>query len=335
MYDPDSKGDRLARESISNYYKSHKVDIKPDNIIITASSSESYNLLFNRLTKPKDNVLLPLPSYPLFEYLLKFNRLELRFYKMPIEKNFQIDIDSIIQNIDNKTKMIVLISPNNPTGQTISSENIAKILQICSENNIMLISDEVFSEFVYTNPYNLPRPSAIESDALVFTLNGISKMFASPDLKLGWIGITGNAKKVNRVVERLEIANDIFLNCNNLSQYILPKLFEKGINFQQEMVEKINDNRKTLIEILSKNSYIQFVPPNSGIHSTIKINGLDNEFSDEDFTIELLNKKSVYVHPGYFYSIEDGLYIMLSFLKIQNDFIEGLQRIDSFIKSLF
>lgn len=336
MYNPDSKGDIKARESISGYYHSQGVNIHPENIIVTASSSESYNLIFNNFTEPYDNILLPQPGYPLFEYLGGFSRLECRFYEMPYESSYSIDIDSIISLIDSNTKILVLISPNNPTGQIISKEQLEKLLEICHKHRIFIISDEVFSEFLYESSIKtLPRPSDIDSGVTVFTLNGISKMFASPDLKLSWIAISGKQNKVSRAMNILDISNDVFLNCNSISQFILPKMFEQGKLFQNELLQKISNNRNLFIDKLKQNRHVSFIEPKGGIHCIVKLQNNDIFTDDEDFAIQLLRKTQVYVHPGYFYGIEDkdSIYVIMSFLKNIESLLYGVDRFNEFLSA--
>lgn len=331
MYNPDAKGNIEARESISNYYKSNSVNVDPENIIITASSSESYNLIFNNFTEVGDNIILPQPFYPLFEFLASFNYLECKFYKMPFENNFQIDIDSIYSAIDKRSKIIVLISPNNPTGQIISMKKIQQIIDICQDKDLMLICDEVFSEFIYSKDANFLRPASLNSNVTIFSLNGISKMFSCPDLKLSWIAATGEKKQLSNILNTLELSNDMFLNCNSLSQYMLRGFFSCGKDFQIDMIKRINENRNILINQLSSNPNISFVKPIGGIHTIIKINGLDKVYDDEEFAIELLKQKKVYVHPGYFYGLEGGIYIIISYLKKKNLLLEGLKRLNEFV----
>ena len=200
-----------------------------------------------------------------------------------------------------------------------------------------MISDEVFSEFIYDKKFStLPRPSAVDSDVTVFTLNGISKMFASPDLKLSWIGVSGNKNRVNRVMNALEISNDVFLNCNSISQFILPKLFEQGKDFQNDMLCKLKDNRNIFIDKLKHNKHIEFIRPKGGIHSVVKVKKHPQFTDDEEFAIQLLRRNKIYVHPGYFYGIEDDneIYVIMSFLKETDTLITGLDHFNSFFTNI-
>ncbi|WP_455381600.1 pyridoxal phosphate-dependent aminotransferase [Salinispira pacifica] len=336
-YDPDPRGSADARRAVGAYYARADSIVGPQQLILTASSSESYNLLFNNFTEPGDNILLPRPTYPLFEYLAGFNHLEARWYDLDPADGFRIDSASLEAAIDHRTRFIVLISPNNPTGRAADSDEVDRVVEIAGRRKVMLICDEVFSEFLYDGtPLVRPmdRAGRDESAPLVFTLNGISKMFALPDLKLSWIAVTGPVTAVEAAVDRLEVANDMFLNCNSFSQYLLPHLFESGADFVRGMVERLDASRRALLAGLSSLPQLRVTPPNGGIHATIGIEGLPAGWDDERVAVELLRREQVYVHPGYLYGIEDSTFIVVSFLHEPDSFARGLTRLCSSIGTI-
>lgn len=332
LYTPDPKGSITARLSIKSYYRKHSIDINPEHIIITASTSESYNLLFSSLCASGDNVLLPCPSYPLFEYLADFKELECRFYSLDADKGYHIDIESIICQIDSRTRFIVLISPNNPTGQIITDREIYEIIDICGKHGIMIICDEVFAEFIHTPLKKLPRPASHKSEVTIFTLNGISKMFACPDLKLGWIAVNGGGG-IENIVENLEITNDVFLSCNSLSQYLLPFLFEHGKEFQNNMLSRITANRSLLIDEISSCDNVSLSSMRGGIHSILRYSGKNKFIDNEEFAVKLLSEKHIYTHPGYFYGIEKDICLVISYLKEPRMFKHCLEQLKEFLKN--
>ncbi len=348
MYAPDSKGSPAARASISAYYAAFGIAISPENILLTASSSESYNLLFNNLASPGDNLALPSPTYPLFEFLAGFNHLEVRFYRM--DEEYRIDLDSLAEVLDARTRFVVLISPNNPTGQVASREEIEGIAELCARSGAAILSDEVFSEFLYppftagqpaeggeacqrppSGKLELPRPAALAGSLPVYTLNGISKMFASPDLKLGWIAVSGDPGRIVESVERLEVANDVFLNCSSLAQFILPSLFARAGDFTRGMVADLARKRDLLAEGIGGDASL--IPPRGGIHCPVRISGFGGD--DEEFALGLLRERLVYLHPGYFYGF-DGLSelvrVVLSFLLREDLLVEGLSRLRGYLR---
>jgi aspartate/methionine/tyrosine aminotransferase len=222
----------------------------------------------------------------------------------------------------------------------------------------MLISDEVFSEMVYDGENEgtttgTSRPAARNSSVPVFTLNGISKMFASPDLKLAWIAVTGARTVTADLLDRLETANDTFLSCTSLSQHILPGLFERGANLPRQMTDVLRTNRDQLLAScgvpvsrppqmgekavpLRGEGGLRIVPPTGGIHAVIGVprSAASPWIDDEDLAVTLLRERELYVHPGYFYGIEEReneIYLVVSFLKKHDLLAEGLSRLASFV----
>ncbi|HUX19709.1 MAG TPA: pyridoxal phosphate-dependent aminotransferase, partial [Spirochaetia bacterium] len=354
-YSPEPKGALPARTAVSEYYERQGISIPSDRIIVTASTSEAYGLLFSSLADAGDNVVLPRPTYPLFEYLAEYSRLEPRYYEMRFEDSFRIDPERVREQIDGDTSFVVLISPNNPTGRVADSDEVASLLRVCEATGTMLISDEVFSEMAYPGfgriaGQPVARPAGLTSTVPVFTLNGISKMFASPDLKLGWIAVSGDPIAVAEPLDRLEVANDTFLSCTSLTQHILPGLFAKGQGLMSEMNETLLENRDLLLSSLGAGSPassgmptgplvgtsgLRVAAPTGGIHAVIGVpRGTKRGWSDdESFAVELLRSRGVYLHPGYFYGMEERseeIYVVVSFLKRRALLEEGLARLVSF-----
>jgi len=359
-YQPDPKGLLVARAAISEYYSKNQTKIGAEHIVVTASTSESYNLIFNTFTQPGDEVLLPRPGYPLFEYLAGFNHLKVNYYDLVQfeEKGalwWRIDFESLQKGLSDRRKFIVVISPNNPTGAVFPEEELLAVAKAAKENGTMVISDEVFSEFVYSGQA-LPRianiATSLADGPIVFTLNGISKMFALPDLKLAWIGVSGgmggNGMKsseseisIAKVVDKLETANDVFLNANYLSQSILPALFREGSQFTQEMVERMKQNRDLVVDQLNKANVLagktvfEFVVPQGGIHMWISLPVV--KVPEEAFVLSLIEKQHVSVHPGYFYDVEKaagtGVNIVISMLPKCERLAEGIKRLASVVGS--
>ncbi len=335
-YHPDSRGALPARQAIADWYQQPGW-AEVENIILTASSSEAYNLLFQAFSEPGDNVLLPLPAYPLFEDIAGYNHLETRFYSLNEATGWQPELDILDSLADSRTRFLVLISPNNPCGSVISDTLLHQILGICQLHQIMVISDEVFSEFLYDLPH-LPRvaqANASLTDSLqvpVFTINGISKMFACPDLKLSWIICSGPRKplelpSISEIVRELELRNDTFLNCNSFSQFLLPKLFQECQPFIKGMVVALTANRQGLATILLPQlpAGVRLVLPEGGIHCLIAFSAYQIA-DDEQLAISLLDY-GLYLHPGYLYGMDDEPCLVMSLLKNTSDFLDGITRL--------
>ena len=331
-YAPDPRGSRQAREVIASHYREEGLEPGAEQLLLTASTSEAYQLLFNQLAGRGANVLLPRPGYPLFEHLAQFNGLECRFYDMRFDRDFAIYHESMEASVDRNTAFICLISPNNPTGAVHSWDSLRRVLRLAEDVGASVISDEVFSIFRYdehTPPQRLPRPAALEQGTTVFTVNGVSKMFASPDLKLGWILATGPQRRRDRELERLVVANDMFLNASPLSQALVPTLFAEGAAFQAEMVGRVDTQRRVLLEELGAIGQLSFVQPRGGIHLVMRTDG--DRYDDEELAIGLLHEEDVYVHPGYLYGLGSGTFLVMSYLAPEARIREGVRRIGRFL----
>jgi aspartate/methionine/tyrosine aminotransferase len=317
-YRPDPLGALPAREAIVRYYASRTPALKldPAQLFITASTSEAYSLLFALLTEPGDNVLAPEVTYPLFEYLAAIHHIELRPYRLDEERRWQIDPESIKEQTDDRTRAILIISPHNPTGMVVQERQTALI-----ESGLPVICDEVFAEFIYRAPATPPL-GALHPELSVFHLNGISKLFALPDMKLGWIALTGPEQ--NKYSGRLELLNDTFLGCSSLIQWMLPPLFEKGMGFVTEMREYVRKNLDLAITKLRACSTLEVQPPDGGYYLFPKVRGWRDE---EALVLYLLEQGGVLVHPGYFYGYENGAHLMLSCLTQTAQLEEGLERL--------
>jgi aspartate/methionine/tyrosine aminotransferase len=316
-YDPDARGLIAARAAIVAYYagRSPALPLDADDVFITASTSEAYSLLFALLTNPGDNVLAPAVTYPLFDYLAAIHRVELRSYAMNERRGWQIDPASLHAQIDERTRAVLIVSPHNPTGMTMQ-----QALPALTTLGLPIICDEVFAEFTYQAPHTPPL-GTLHPELPVFHLNGISKLFALPDLKLGWIALNGPAR--SQYADRLELLNDTFLSANTLTQSMLPMLFEHGWNFVVEMRDYIRSNLDLALTILGQSDHLTTYAPDGGYYLFPEVEG----WADEEELVLHLLQHDVLVHPGYFYGYEQGTRIMLSCLTRPDDLAEGLQRL--------
>lgn len=311
-YHPHPKGLLKARQSIRDYYGRQGVEVDPENILLTSGTSESFFYLFSLLTQPGDNILTPNPAYPLFDHIADMAGIGLRHYSLREDKDWSVDIEEIRSKTDDRTKAVILVSPNNPTGSVISEEQVQEIVEWTNQKNIALICDEVFSEF-YFGEGSFPRPIAIAKPRLCFTLNGISKMFALPALKLSWIVVTGEKSLIDPAVDRLETTADTFLSGHIPIQEALPHLFGEGWEFVQSYKNEVRRRRDLAVDLLRKNPDVAFVPPLGGFYLMAKVTK-DLSVSEEDFVIHLMKEKGIFVHPGYFYDYEKGIHLVISFL---------------------
>lgn len=316
-YDPEPRGLRPARLAIARYYaeRTPALTLDADQIVVTASTSEAYSLLFALLTDPGDNVLAPTITYPLFDYLAMAHHIELRPYALDERRGWRIDPTSLRLQADERTRAVLVISPHNPTGAVQMSR-----LPALRALDLPLICDEVFAAFPY-QVAAVPPLGSLYPELPVFHLNGISKMFALPDLKLGWIALNDAAH--DRFGNRLEVLNDTFLSANTLVQTMLPTIFDHGRAFIGAMHERIRQSMDMAIALLSGCDIVRVRPPDGGYYLFPEIVG----WNDEEALVLYLLRHGVLVHPGYFYGYEQGAHIVISCLVEPTQLRLGIERL--------
>ncbi len=294
-YEPDAKGQLRARERISQFYaeRSPAFDCPPEQIVITASTSEAYRFLFSLLADPGDNILLPEVGYPLFELIAQDARLSVRHYPVTAEKGCDLFFPAE-RGSDKKTKAVVIVSPHNPLGCFETELNVT-----LAALGLPIICDEVFCNFSWQGDSSPPLAAFYET-VPVFLLNGISKMFALPDLKLGWVAM--NRCAFETYGERLEILNDSYLSCNSLTQTILPEIFEYGNDFAEAMKESLRAKVQIAARLLKSIPSVNVLAPNAGIYLCPEL----SVSLDEDDIVHRLIENGVFVHPGYFYGFPEN-----------------------------
>lgn len=315
-YEPDPRGSPAARDAIAAAYarRAPPLALAPDEIFITASTSEAYSLLFALLADHGDNLLAPNVTYPLFEFLAALRGVELRPYTLDEAAGWAIDEASLLAAADARTRGVLIVSPHNPTGAILEAP-----VPALSRLGLPLICDEVFAPFTYAAPA-APPVGALHPDLPVFTLDGISKRFALPDMKLGWIALNAPARAFG---PRLELLNDTFLGANSLSQHLLPALFAQGQPFVDTMVGRVRANLDLALDMLQGHPRISAPPPAGGYYLFPAVRGWGDE---EALALHLL-EHGVLAHPGYFYGDLPGAHLMLSALTEPAAFAEGLERL--------
>jgi aspartate/methionine/tyrosine aminotransferase len=316
-YDPDPRGLPAARAAIAAYYRERTppLDLPEENIYITASTSEAYSLLFALLAEPGDNLLAPAVTYPLFEFLAAIHHIELRPYRMVEHQAWAIDEPSLIEAMDERTRGLLIVSPHNPTGKVIGEP-----INTVDRLGLPVICDEVFAPIAYRTR-SVPPLGTLHPQLPVFHLNGISKMFALPDMKLGWAALNNPAQSI--FGERLELLNDTFLGANGLSQHMLPVLFEQGRPFIRAMVSRMAGNLDFALARFQASARVHAQPPDGGYYL---FPAIDIPLDEETLVLRLL-EAGINVHPGYFYGCEQGVHLMLSALVEPPIFRAGVERL--------
>ena len=332
-YNPDPLGAESTRLAVSAYYRTAGLTVEPQQIVITASASESYSHLFSALLSSGDQVLLPRPSYPLFEEIAVRAGVEPRYYDQHVKRNWAIDPEDIVRVVEPETAAIVIVSPNNPTGYILSDDELRAIGEICTQHDMLLIHDEVFSEYRYDDDAGsgLPRPAALCPNVNTVAINGASKLLAAPDLKVSWMAVGGPDQST--IVEQLAISNDLFLSASPVNQQIVARLLAGTDKLTGRIVAEVGLRRAALIEAVGRCPAITMAPPRGGIHAvlTVETGSLRSGMDDESIAVTLLEDYRVALHPGYLYGIEDQIALVASFLPPQEYIRDGITRVCDFL----
>ena len=327
-YDPQAKGLIDARASVAAYYRTdHATSVDPERILLTASTSEGYSYVFRLLCNAGEEILVPKPSYPLFEFLADLHDVRLISYPLLYDHGWQIDFPSLDRALTPRTRAVVLVHPNNPTGSYVKSPEVAQLNQFCQAHNLALIVDEVFLDYGLNKAPANPEifgTFAGNRDALTFTLSGISKISALPQMKVAWVVATGPEAVVAEATARLEVIADTYLSMNAPIQWALPTLLEQRKPIQSQLLDRVKTNLHELDRQLSAQKICSRLDVEGGWYAILRIPVTE---SDEDRVIHLVEEKSVLVHPGHFYDFPTDGCLILSLITPEKDFAEGLSRL--------
>lgn len=324
-YDPQPKGLRSAREAVSHY---HAPTIDPESLVLTTSTSEGYSFVFRLLCNPGDEILVPKPSYPLFDFLAELQDVNLAPYSLIYDHGWQIDFHSLETGITPKSRAIVLVHPNNPTGSYVSAHERQHLNELCHRHKLALIVDEVFLDYAHGKP----QPTfAANRDALTFSLSGISKISALPQMKLAWIAVSGPPPEVAPATQRLEVIADTYLSLNAPVQLAAPVLLDQRKTIQPQLMRRIRANLAELDRQLAAQKACSRLEVQGGWYAVLRI---PVTRSDEDSAIELLRRSGVLVHPGHFYDFPRDGYLVLSLIAIEDEFRRGIVAVLEFANEI-
>jgi alanine-synthesizing transaminase len=333
LYEPESQGLRSAREAIANYYRGRtgffgaKSSVDPGQIVITSGTSEAYSHIFRLVCEVGDEVLVPAPSYPLFEYLADLADIRPVSYQLIYDEAWQIDLASLLGALTARSKAIIVVHPNNPTGSFINRGEAHQLGAICASRDLAIIADEVFLD--YADGAGPPATFACESPSLTFTLSGLSKISLLPQMKLGWIVVSGPEAPVHTAMERLEVIGDTYLSPSTPGQLALPEMLEMRGNLQAQMRQRLCANLGFLDALLSRGGPVERLKREGGWYTVLRV---PVTRSDEDLVIELLEACDVLVHPGHFFDfVRDG-FLVVSLIVGEAEFREGARRLHDFFR---
>ncbi len=336
VYSPDPKGLLSAREAVAGYYqdKVPGAHFDPAHLILTTGTSEAYSFLFRLLCEPGDEVVIAHPSYPLFDFLADIQDVQLRPFHLLYDHGWQMDFHALREAISARTRAILLVHPNNPTGHFVKTDEAAQLNDICRERGLALVVDEVFFD------YAVPPPAASQmrcgtfasnASALTFVLSGLSKISALPQCKVAWIAAEGPDSLVQDALARLEIIADTFLSLNSPVQRALPTLLGQRASMQAQIRRRIQTNLDYLDTRLAARNCATRLELEGGWYAVLRVPAVE---SDEALAIRLLEQHLVSVHPGHFYNFPGDGFLVLSLLTPAEVFEEGSRRLLDCLASL-
>ena len=321
QYHPDPRGLKSARQAVCDYYESRGESINRDDLLLTASTSEAYSFIFRLLCNPGDEILVPSPSYPLFDFLADVNDVKLIRYPLFYDHGWHIDMHALKQSVTPRTRGVIVVHPNNPTGHFTRPEEANQLNQICSANQMAIIADEVFLDFAL----GARQKSFIgNTGALTFTMSGISKIAGLPQMKFSWLAASGPEEQKREALARLEMIADTYLSMNAPIQLAAPVLLQQRMTFQQQLMARVHDNLAELDSQLAAKSHLSRLAIEGGWYAVLR---LPATRSDEDLALDLLENHDVYLHPGHFYDFPRDGYLVLSLIAPEADFREGVRRL--------
>jgi len=358
-YDPQAKGLLSAREAVARYYCERcsrgerdaasnvsTSGVDPERIVLTTSTSEGYSYVFRLLCNAGDELVVPKPSYPLFEFLADLQDVKLVPYPLIYDHGWQIDFHSLEKAVTVRTRGVVVVHPNNPTGSYVHAEEMRLLNQFCRAHSLALIVDEVFLDYALPSEISVANTVELRStgqpkaavptfssaapsfvgnqDVLTFTLSGLSKISALPQMKIAWVVTSGRAEQAAAAMGRLEVIADTYLSMNAPVQWAVPVMLEQRERIQRQLMERVQRNLAELDRQLAGQKACARLISEGGWYAVMRVPVTQ---SDEELAIELVREKSVLVHPGHFYDFPSDGYLVLSLITAETEFKEGIARV--------
>lgn len=329
FYQPTPAGLPAARDAVAQYYAARGAKVEPERLLLTASTSEAYAYLFKLLADPGGQVLVPRPSYPLFDCLAAMESVELCAYPLSYHGRWTIDLDALASRITNRTRAVILVNPNNPTGSFLKQSELQRLAPLCAERRIALISDEVFSDYAFEKDAERVTTLAGVEECLAFSMSGLSKIAGLPQMKLGWIVTSGPASLRAEAFERIEWIADTYLSVGTPVQHAAARLLAAGESVQQQIRERTKANLRFARQELA-GSPASLLATEGGWYGIVQI---PNVRTEEEWTLELLTRCRVLVQPGFFYDFESEAFVVVSLLAEPAEFQAGIRHLSRFLRS--
>lgn len=321
-YAPDPIGLTAARQVVAKDYARVGARVDPDGVMLTASTSEAYALIFKLLCNPGDDVLVPQPSYPLFESLTLLDAVRARPYRLDPQGHWSIDRQSVQQAATDRTRAVLVVSPNNPTGSRLRRTDREWLAAYAAERRIAIVSDEVFADYSL-RPLADASSFLGEARTLTFTLGGLSKSAGLPQVKLGWMVLSGPADAAEQALERLAIIGDAYLSVSTPVQVAAASLIASGAAIRSQIQSRLDTNLACLERLVSAHPAVSLLSPEGGWSAALRVPATESE---ESLVLRLMNDAHVIVHPGFFFDFEQEAFLVVSLLPRPQEFEEGITR---------
>lgn len=325
-YDPSPRGLESARQAVAGYYRDRGCSIDPGRILLTASTSEAYAYVFKLLTNPGDEILAPRPSYPLFEFLAGLESVHIRQYSLRYDGVWHVDFEALEQSVTPRTRAIVVVNPNNPTGSFLKIAELERLEKVALRHGLDILSDEVFRDYALTEDDSRASTLVGERTALTFSMSGLSKIAGLPQMKLGWIVVSGpvaSDPKLDPALDALELIADTYLSVSTPVQIALPRLLELSGGVMEQIRQRTAANLVRLRRAIH-NSAATLLRIEGGWYAVMQV---PRTLTEEEWILKLLGECDVLVQPGFFYDFEFEAFLVVSLLTEPATFAEGIERL--------
>ena len=336
-YEPDPRGLAPGRRAVADWLGARGRPIDPAHLVLTSSTSEAYSHLFKVLCAPGDSVLVPQPSYPLFEHLARLDGVRAVPYLLDREHRWHLETAALAAACASadRPRAVIVVNPNNPTGNAVRAAERAMLDHLCAGSGLAVISDEVFFEYLFApgDPSRGTRTPADQDgppvsfaaagprEALTFTLGGLSKAGGLPQMKLGWIAATGPDRLRDEALGRLEFVADAYLSVGTPVQLAARRLLGIGDAGARRIAERVGENLTTLSALVPASSPCRLLPADGGWSAVLRVPAVRSE---EELVLLLLEEDGVLVHPGYFFDFPEEAYLVISLLPEPETFQRGV-----------
>lgn len=324
-YEPAPLGLDSARRHVAAWYAARGLPVDPQQVAITASSSEAYAYLLKLLCNPGDSVLVPRPSYPLFDQLARLENVDILHYPLLADDGWRVDVDALRGAVRPNTRAVFLVSPNNPTGSFLHREELQAIEAVARDHDLALVCDEVFAEYVWWDDPERVRCAALDAAVATFSLGGLSKSAGLPQMKVGWIIAGGPQAEREDAMARLEMIADTYLSVSAPVQHALPALLDAAEGMRAQIAHRVRENLETLGRWDARASMLSAARVDAGWYVPLRVPAV---IPDEAWAVRLIELDGVVVHPGSFFGFEREGTVVAGLIAPSGVFADGIDRIE-------